>query len=107
MTERLAPNSLLSQLDMQPRVRSFLARALDQGRTSHAYLFLGAPGSGKLDAAWALAQALICDDGGCGTCDHCAVSYTHLDVYKRQDPGRRRLRSVRVRPLWHAEGAVR
>lgn len=83
MTERLAPNSLLSQLDMQPRVRSFLARALEQGRTSHAYLFLGAPGSGKLEAAWALAQALICDDGGCGTCDHCVrvARRTHPDVH--------------------------
>ena len=83
MTEHLAPNSLLSQLDMQPRVRSFLARALEQGRTSHAYLFLGAPGSGKLDAAWALAQALICDDGGCGTCDHCVrvARRTHPDVH--------------------------
>lgn len=83
MTEHLAPNSLLAQLDMQPRVRSFLARAVAQGRASHAYLFLGAPGSGKLDSAWALAQALVCDDGGCGTCDHCVrvARRTHPDVH--------------------------
>ena len=60
MPESLAPNSLLATLDTQPRVRDFFARAVANGRTSHAYLFLGIPGSGKLDAAWALAQALLC-----------------------------------------------
>ncbi len=60
MPDRLASNSLLAKLDTQPRVRDFLARAVASGRASHAYLFLGAPGSGKLDAAWALAQALLC-----------------------------------------------
>lgn len=82
--------SLLEQLDTQPRVRDFLARAVAQGRTSHAYLFLGAPGSGKLDAAWALAQALLCDHGddeppvhGCGACDACirVARHTHPDVH--------------------------
>lgn len=90
--------SLLSQLSTQPRVRDFLARAVAQGRTSHAYLFLGSPGSGKLDAAWALAQALLCENrassgvGGesdaspspaCGTCDHCqrVSRHTHPDVH--------------------------
>ena len=52
MLDRLAPNSLLAKLDTQPRVRDFLARAVTSGRASHAYLFLGSPGSGKLDAAW-------------------------------------------------------
>lgn len=56
MPDRLAPNSLLAKLDTQPRVRDFLARAVTSGRASHAYLFLGSPGSGKLDAAWALAR---------------------------------------------------
>ncbi|EEA91466.1 hypothetical protein COLSTE_00332, partial [Collinsella stercoris DSM 13279] len=62
MPESLAPNSLLARLDTQPRVRDFLARAVKSGRASHAYLFLGSPGSGKLDAAWALAQALLCSN---------------------------------------------
>ena len=75
--------SLLAQLDTQPRVRDFLARAVEAGRTSHAYLFLGSPGSGKLDAAWALAQALICEDSGCGSCDACVrvARHTHPDVH--------------------------
>ena len=92
MSDHLAPNSLLAKLDTQPRVRDFLARAVASGRASHAYLFLGSPGSGKLDAAWALAQALLCAEeaipGACAACDDCVrvapVSYTHLDVYKRQ-----------------------
>ena len=79
----LDARSLLARLDTQPRVRDFLARAVAQGRTSHAYLFLGAPGSGKLDAAWALAQALLCDENGCGTCDSCVrvARHTHPDVH--------------------------
>ena len=59
-----APNSLLASLSGQPRVREFLTRAVESCRDSHAYLFVGAPGSGKLDAAWALAQALLCPELG-------------------------------------------
>ncbi len=81
--EHAAPRSLMAQLDTQPRVRAFLERAIASGRASHAYLFLGAPGSGKLDAAWALAQAIICDEGGCGACDACVrvARHTHPDVH--------------------------
>ncbi|MDY4041195.1 MAG: DNA polymerase III subunit delta' C-terminal domain-containing protein [Collinsella sp.] len=80
---------LLSQPDTQPRVRDFLARAAGSDRTSHAYLFLGAPGSGKLDAAWALAQALLCErtgEHGCGACDGCirVARRTHPDVHLYQ-----------------------
>lgn len=77
------PRSLLAQLDTQPRVRAFLQRAVESGRASHAYLFVGAPGAGKLDAAWALAQALICPHGGCGACEACVrvARHTHSDVH--------------------------
>ena len=51
-----AQASLLAKLDTQERVRDFLTNAVASGRASHAYLFLGAPGAGKLDAAWALAR---------------------------------------------------
>ena len=79
----LGANALLTKLDTQPRVRSFLTRAVSQDRASHAYLFVGAPGSGKLDAAWALAQALLCPSGGCGACDDCirVARRTHPDVH--------------------------
>ena len=83
--------SLLSQLDTQPRVRDFLAGALAQGRVGQAYLFLGAPGSGKLDAALALAQAIVCEGKGgngrplhgCGACDGCirVERRSHPDVH--------------------------
>lgn len=79
-------HGLLARLDTQPRVRSFLTSAVMSGRTSHAYLFVGAPGSGKLDAAWALAQALLCEREeafGCGACDGCVrvARHTHPDVH--------------------------
>lgn len=79
----ISERSLLAKLDTQPRVRDFLARAVESGRTSQAYLFVGAPGSGKLDAAWALAQALLCGEGGCGACDSCirVARRTHPDVH--------------------------
>ena len=74
---------LLAQLDTQPRVRDFLSHAVTTGRVSHAYLFVGAPGSGKLDAAWALAQSLLCENDGCGACDACVrvARHTHPDVH--------------------------
>ena len=79
----LGERSLLANLSGQPRVRSFLTRAVTSGRTGHAYLFVGSPGSGKLDAAYALAQAIVCPNGGCGTCDECrrAAHRAHPDVH--------------------------
>ena len=76
--------SLLARgLTGQDAVRSFLRNALEGGRLGHAYLFLGAPGSGKLDAAHALAQGAVCAHGGCGSCDDCvrAARRTHPDVH--------------------------
>jgi len=73
----------LSVLDDQPAVRDFFARAVTEGRLSHAYLFLGAPGSGKTEAAVALAQCIVCPTGGDGSCDECRrVRHgTHPDVH--------------------------
>ena len=67
----------------QDAVRSFLENALAGGHLGHAYLFLGAPGSGKLDAAWALAQGAVCPAGGCGACDDCVrtARRTHPDIH--------------------------
>lgn len=56
----------------QERVASFLRTAVESGTSSHAYLFVGPTGSGKRSAALLLACALICEDGGCGTCPACA-----------------------------------
>jgi len=48
----------------------------------HAYLFAGPPGSGKRDAARAFAAALLCPNGGDGTCDVCTrvLHSVHPDV---------------------------
>ncbi|GAA4389404.1 DNA polymerase III subunit delta' [Ornithinibacter aureus] len=49
---------------------------------THAWLFTGPPGSGRSVAARAFAAALLCPDGGCGTCRECrtALEATHADV---------------------------
>lgn len=80
----LRGDGLLSRcLTGQDAVRSFLENAVTSGRLGQAYLFLGAPGSGKLDAAFALAQAAVCPQGGCGSCNDCirAARRTHPDVH--------------------------
>lgn len=64
--------SVFSELIGQERVASFLRRAVEDGATSHAYLFVGPSGSGKRSAAVLLACALVCADNGCGTCPACA-----------------------------------
>ena len=55
----------------QDKVAAFLRTASSAGRVSHAYLFVGPPGSGKKTAARSFACALFCDDAGCGGCPTC------------------------------------
>lgn len=52
------------------------------GAPVHAYLLAGPPGSGKRAAAGAFAAALLCPQGGCGTCDVCVrvVNEVHPDL---------------------------
>ena len=73
----------LAELTDQPRVRDLLASALAEGRLSHAYLFVGPPGSGKHEAAEALAKCVVCPSGGDATCDECrrVAHRTHADVH--------------------------
>lgn len=49
---------------------------------THAWLFTGPPGSGRSSAALAFAAALICPQGGCGTCIDCRTARAggHADV---------------------------
>jgi DNA polymerase-3 subunit delta' len=56
----------------QERVAGFLRAAVESGSASHAYLFVGPAGAGKRSAALLLACALVCADGGCGTCEACS-----------------------------------
>jgi DNA polymerase-3 subunit delta' len=73
---------VFDRLATQPRVREFLGDAVRENRLGQAYLFLGAPGSGKRAAAEALAAAAVCPNGGCGSCDECirVAHGTHPDV---------------------------
>lgn len=67
----------------QPRVREFLRASIASGRVSHAYLFTGPAGSNKTAAAYAFAQAILCKDHGCRTCDDCRriERRNHPDVH--------------------------
>lgn len=55
----------------------------------HAYLLVGAEGSGQRELVRSFAAALICDRGGCGECDHCArvLGGVHPDVVVRERTG--------------------
>lgn len=66
----------------QPQVRAFLRAVVAQGGIGQAYLFTGPAGSNKTLAAYALAQAVICEQRGCGTCDACrrVMRRSHPDV---------------------------
>jgi DNA polymerase III subunit delta' len=60
-------------LGQEPALQT-LGRALDTGHVHHAYRFEGPAGVGKEMAAFALAQALVCELGGtraCGACSAC------------------------------------
>lgn len=79
---------VFSDLVGQEQAIASLERAL--GTTSsgtgqemtHAWLFTGPPGSGRSNIAKAFAAALVCKEGGCGSCIDCntARSGTHADV---------------------------
>ena len=73
----------------QPKVREFLRASVMHDRVSHAYLFCGPTGSNKMQAAYALAQAVMCPKGPsgprggqCGACDACGriLRRKHPDV---------------------------
>jgi DNA polymerase-3 subunit delta' len=57
---------------------------------THAWLMVGPPGSGRSIAARAFAQALECEQGGCGACPEChdVLIGTHPDVTIVESVGR-------------------
>lgn len=58
-------------------------------RPVHAYLLSGPAGSGVHDAARSFAAALLCPDGGCGTCHVCTrvLRTRHPDVIEVEPDG--------------------
>lgn len=81
--------SVFDELVGQSHIVSSLKDAVRASRNgeetqemTHAWLFTGPPGSGRSSAAIAFAAALICREGGCGTCIDCrsAKAGGHADV---------------------------
>ena len=81
--------SLLSEITLQPQVRDLLQSMVSAQRVTHAYLFSGPKGCGKLDAAYAFAQAILCENEGCGSCIDCKKVQIrkHPDVHVVQPEG--------------------
>ena len=81
--------SVFDDLVGQEHIIEILKGAVAASRTgsdlqemTHAWVFTGPPGSGRSSAAIAFAQALICPNQGCGTCNECQSAATggHPDV---------------------------
>ncbi len=66
---------LFSEIIGQQEIKRHLIQTVRENRVSHAQLFYGPPGSGKLAIAIAYAQYLCCtgnkNDDACGTCPSC------------------------------------
>ncbi|MGN0302164.1 MAG: ATP-binding protein [Anaerotardibacter sp.] len=75
----------------QPRVRSFFRATVKNNSISHAYLFTGPAGSSKTFAAWAFAQAIVCEKSGCNSCKDCnqAKAHKHPDIHYLAPEGAR------------------
>jgi DNA polymerase-3 subunit delta' len=76
----------------QQHAHRILSGALRSARISHAYLFVGPAGVGRMATARAFAQALLCARGGddaCGDCGPCrkVAAGTHPDL-RVVTPGR-------------------
>lgn len=57
--------------ELQPRVMKLLYNSIEKDRLSHAYLFEGKKGTGKLDAALLLAKSFFCLEDGAEPCESC------------------------------------
>jgi DNA polymerase-3 subunit delta' len=71
----------------QERAVDLLARAVT--RPVHSYLLVGPPGSGVEELARCFGAALVCAEGGCGTCSACqrALRGRHPDVVEFEPDG--------------------
>ena len=54
-------------------LKRYFAEHIVSGRLAHAYLFVGASGSGKTSFALSLAAAMACTDSEKRPCGHCSV----------------------------------
>ena len=99
MTEDAFP--VLGSVPGQELATAFLRQAA--ARPHHAYLFAGPEGGGKQQAARAFAAALLCKQGGCGTCRDCrlALEDRHPNEVVVEPEGRDiHVETVRTE-IWH------
>jgi len=88
-TSQPAISTPFSKLAGQDQVAGFLAKTVEARQISHAYMFTGPIGSGKTDAAIALAKAVLCANDGCGSCDDCirVARRSHPDFHTIEPQG--------------------
>jgi DNA polymerase-3 subunit delta' len=102
MTERAVDvTPVLERVPGQEGAMAFLRRAVF--RPHHAYLLAGPEGGGKQLGARAFAAALLCPNGGCGTCRACqlALADRHPNVFLVEPEGRDiHVETVREE-IWH------
>lgn len=77
--------SVFDRLVGQDHVVAQLREAVldpDGAAMTHAWLFVGPPGSGRSNAALSFAAALVCPTGGCGQCPDCVAANAgrHPDI---------------------------
>jgi DNA polymerase-3 subunit delta' len=79
----LTPPKVFRDVVSQPEaVDQLLGAIQNESEVHHAWLFTGPPGSGRSQLALAFAAALLCAEGGCGSCNSCQMiqSKNHPDV---------------------------
>ena len=92
---------VLDRVPGQDDAIAFLRRAA--ARPHHAYLLAGPEGGGKSLGARAFAAALLCSNGGCGTCRDCrlALEDRHPNQFVVEPEGRDiHVDTVRTE-IWH------
>lgn len=92
---------MLDRVPGQERAISFLRQAA--ARPHHAYLLAGPEGGGKSIAARAFAAAVLCADGGCGTCRTCrlALEDKHPNEFLVEPEGRDIHIETVKQEIWH------
>ncbi len=78
----IGQSEVISSLQASVAAADEALRGEQVSAMTHAWLFIGPPGSGRSNAARAFAAALLCEHGGCGECLACrtALAGSHADV---------------------------
>ncbi|HFB99578.1 MAG TPA: hypothetical protein ENJ53_02125, partial [Phaeodactylibacter sp.] len=90
----------------QEKTKQTLQSMVTSDRMSHALLFLGGEGSGKLALAFAFAQYVLCtdkqDNDSCGKCSSClkAAKWIHPDIHYSYPTVGSKMISTHFLPEW-------